>query len=127
MADGGVGHKRKEFASKIRSIRYKPSKTGFEDRKNLLATVIVLDGNWVTPDLEDKLTPFRMLTVAGWDYVVYPDQLAQAFKLIEQRLAESPDVKKSRNVLPFLQKEDEDLPLAAEEDAPPKLKKAKRK
>jgi hypothetical protein len=86
MADGGVGHKRKEFASKIRSIRYESHANGFRLREDIFATLIVLDGNWVTPDLEDKLTPFRMLTVAGWDYVVYPDQLNAAFSKIEASL-----------------------------------------
>src|SRR4029077_18178900 len=90
MAEGGVGHKRKEFASKIRTIRYVASKGRFVSREDIFATVIVLDGNWVTPDLDDPLMPFRMLTVAGWDYVVYPDQLAQAFALIQAQLRRLP-------------------------------------
>ena len=95
MADGGVGHKRKEFASKIRSIRYAAESNRFVRRLDIAATVIILDGNWVTPELEDTLTPFRMLTVAGWDYVVYPDQLTQAFSQIENNLKQK--VKKSAN------------------------------
>ena len=80
MSDGGVGHKRKEFASKVRSIRYVTSSAGrLVKRPSLLGTILIIDGNWVTPDLEDQLTAIRMLTVAGWDYVVFPDQLSGAF------------------------------------------------
>jgi hypothetical protein len=122
MADGGVGHKRKEFASKIRTIRYKALGTGFERRNDIFATVIVLDGNWVTPELTDKLTPFRMLTVAGWDYVVYPDQLAQAFALIEKDL----EFASRKTSTPLSLSEDEDLAMAAEEDAPQKFTKRRK-
>jgi hypothetical protein len=115
MADGGVGHKRKEFASKIRTIRYQSAKRGFELHKDIAATIIVLDGNWVTPDLEDKLTPFRMLTVAGWDYVVYPDQLSEAFARIEKSLGIG------KKVIPL--PTPAALPQAAEAEPTPKLKK----
>ncbi len=122
MADGGVGHKRKEFASKIRSIRYRADGKRFVRRDDILATIIVLDGNWVTPELEDKLTPFRMLTVAGWDYVVYPDQLAQAFALIEKDL----ESESSKTSTPIYLSDDEDLAMAAEEDTPQKLTKRRK-
>jgi hypothetical protein len=125
MADGGVGHKRKEFASKIRTIRYESTKNGFARREDIFATVIVLDGNWVTPDLEDKLTPFRMLTVAGWDYVVYPDQLSAAFAQIEAKLSGLPVAVKT--AFPARKKiglgSIEDLPMAAEAPKSPKLKR----
>ena len=88
MADGGVGHKRKEFCSKIRSIRYESDGESLVPRNDLYASILVLDGNWVTPDLEDKQLPFRMLTVAGWDYVVYPDGLSEAFCLLRAKLVE---------------------------------------
>jgi hypothetical protein len=122
MADGGVGHKRKEFSSKIRSIRYRADGKRFVRRNDILATIIVLDGNWVTPELEDKLTPFRMLTVAGWDYVVYPDQLAQAFALIEKDLKSE----SSKTSTPISFSEDEDLAMAAEENTRQKLSKRRK-
>ena len=131
MADGGVGHKRKEFASKIRTIRYENRKKGFALREDIFCTVIVLDGNWVTPDLEDKLLPFRMLTVAGWDYVVYPDQLNAALTAIESKLksssAREPLDTSSPKITPIQLPEEDDLAMAAEKDPSPKLKRAKRK
>lgn len=87
MSDGGVGHKRKEFSSKVRSIRYASAPDGkIRRRSSLLATILIIDGNWVTPDLDDQLTAIRMLTVAGWDHVVFPDQLAAALTRVKADL-----------------------------------------
>jgi hypothetical protein len=87
MSDGGVGHKRKEFSSKVRSIRYASTPDGkVRRRSSLLATILIIDGNWVTPDLADQLTAIRMLTVAGWDHVVFPDQLAAALTRVKADL-----------------------------------------
>jgi hypothetical protein len=87
MSDGGVGHKRKEFSSKVRSIRYASTPDGkIRRRPSLLATILIIDGNWVTPDLDDQLTAIRMLTVAGWDHVVFPDQLAAALTRVKSDL-----------------------------------------
>ena len=121
MSDGGMGHKRKEFSSKIRTIRYQKTKSGIIPRKNYFCSILIVDGNWITPKFEDPFMPIRMLTVAGWDYVVYPDGLSTAFAQIQNRLAsekESPS---------FLIPAEEPLPLAAETTTPIRIKKGSKK
>jgi len=93
--DGHAADKRKEFSSKIRSIRYQPAKSGFTQCTDIFSTILVIDGQWIPESNEDPLSHIRMLTVAGWDYVVYPDQLTQAFCKIENLL--NPKVKKLAN------------------------------
>ena len=122
--DGHAADKRKEFSSKIRSIRYQQKGNAFVPRADVAATVLVIDGKWIPESNEDPLSHIRMLTVAGWDYVVYPDQLTSAFAQIEKVMSASP----SRKVIP-LQSSDEfdELPMAAEPDPPPQLKRSTKK
>ena len=112
MSDGGMGHKRKEFSSKIRTIRYTHTKAGIIPRKNYFCSILIVDGNWITPKFEDPFMPIRMLTVAGWDYVVYPDGLPLAFAEIQKRL--DAERKPQEIHIP----EEEPLPLAAENKEP---------
>lgn len=82
--DGHSADKRKEFSSKIRSVRYQLARGGsVRGRADLAAAVLVIDGNWTRTDTDDWQSHIRMLTVAGWDYVVFPDQLATALNGIK--------------------------------------------
>jgi len=122
-SEGNAGHKWKEFSSKIRSIRY--SEAGgskFVRNQSIKATVLIIDGKWTRSGLDDPFALIRALQVAGWDYVVYPDQLAQAFALIEK------DIKSesSKTSTPLSFSEDDDLAMAAQEDAPQKLTKRRK-
>lgn len=83
--EGNSGHKWKEFSSKIRSIRYLYRGNSIIE-SNLYCSVLVIDGNWTRSDSADPFYQIRMLTQAGWDYVVYPDGLSEAFKLLKERL-----------------------------------------
>jgi hypothetical protein len=120
MSDGGMGHKRKEFASKIRTIRYRKTEAGITPRDDYFCSILILDGNWITPKLDDQFMPIRMLTVAGWDYVVYPDGLSDAFAAIKKRLTAKD--KPSAIHIP----DEIELPLAAEPDKPIQLKGRKK-
>jgi hypothetical protein len=123
--DGHAADKRKEFSSKIRSVRYQASKGRFVLRTDLAATVLVIDGKWIPESNEDPLSHIRMLTVAGWDYVVYPDQLSAAFAQIESKLgglpmaAETATPARKKIALGSIK----DLPMAAEVSKTPKLKR----
>ncbi len=119
MADGGVGHKRKEFASKIRTIRYKQSAKGIVPKEDYFSSILILDGNWITPKLEDPYMPIRMLTVAGWDYVVYPDGLSVAFSKIQKRI----DAEKETEAIVI--PEEVPMLLAAEPEEPIPITKKK--
>lgn len=78
--DGHSADKRKEFSSKIRSIRYVADAKGqITPNKNLAGAILVVDGNWTRTETDDWQSHIRMLTVAGWDFVVFPDQLSEAF------------------------------------------------
>jgi hypothetical protein len=120
--DGHAADKRKEFSSKIRSIRYHWRGQKCEMRADIAATVLVLDGKWIPETNADPLSHIRMLTVAGWDYVVYPDQLAQAFALIEKSLKSET----GKTATPMDLSDDEELAMAAEEDVPQKLTKRRK-
>jgi hypothetical protein len=91
-------------------------------RADIAATVLVLDGKWIPETNADPLSHIRMLTVAGWDYVVYPDQLAQAFALIEKSLKSET----GKTATPMDLSDDEELAMAAEEDVPQKLTKRRK-
>jgi hypothetical protein len=124
--DGHSADKRKEFSSKIRSIRYQANNGRFSLRTDLVSTILVIDGKWIPESNDDPLSHIRMLTVAGWDYVVYPDQLNAAFAAIEAKLDKGGKTKPAK-ITPIQFPEEEDLAMAAENEGAPKLKKAKRK
>jgi len=119
--DGHSADKRKEFSSKIRSIRYQADKGRFSSRTDLVSTILVIDGKWIPESNNDPLSHIRMLTVAGWDYVVYPDQLNTAFAAIEAKLEKDSKTKPAK-ITP-IQFPEEDLAMAAEKKAVPKLKR----
>lgn len=86
-SEGNAGHKWKEFSSKIRSIRYHHTGGGrFSVVKELYATVFVIDGNWTREGNADPLSLIKALHVAGWDFVVFPDQLSTAFNCVKSRM-----------------------------------------
>jgi hypothetical protein len=80
--------------------------------------IFVLDGEWKDKDV-------ARLHRSGWNHVV---RLADLEKTLRSVFGIATAKSKTpAKVIPFLMEEDEDLPLAAEEDVPAKLKKAKRK
>lgn len=117
--EGNAGHKWKEFASKMRSIRYESvGRDRFKIVDTCEATVLILDGKWTRETAIDPFSFIRVLQVAGWDYVVYPDQLTAAFAQIEKAMSASP----SRKVVPLHSSEEfDELPIAAESGIPTKL------
>ena len=125
-SDGNAGHKWKEFSSKIRSIRYEfCEKENFRAINSIHSTVLIIDGNWTRHAVDDPFALIRALQVAGWDYVVYPDQIASALDQIEAKLGGLR--KGAKTAVPTRQKivlgSIEDLPLAAENTNLPKLKR----
>jgi hypothetical protein len=69
--------------------------------------VLVIDGTWSREDM-------KVLQRAGWDYIFYPDEMAELVKLLR-----SFDMQKKREItIP-----EEDLPLAAESGNGVKLRR----
>lgn len=68
---GGAANKRKEIASRIRTIRYRWNGKEFEERK--FKSILILDGTW----LPSKT--IKMLYEAGWDVVAYPHHMEKIF------------------------------------------------
>lgn len=115
--EGHAADKRKEFSSKIRSIRYRQRKSGIIPRSDYFSSILIIDGKWVLPKSDDPYSHIQMLTVAGWDYVVYPDGLSDAFAAIKKRLAA--EASPAAILIP----EEEELLLAAEPDEPIQLER----
>jgi len=80
--------------------------------------IFVLDGEWKDKDV-------TRLHRSGWNHVV---RLADLEKILRSVFGiRASKTKASAKVMPFPLDEDDDLAMAAEDDAPPKLKRAKRK
>jgi hypothetical protein len=71
VSDAGKDHKRKELAARARNVKYKydtATKT-FERRADVERLALIVDGTFTDADL-------KVLADAGWDIIVYPDQIA---------------------------------------------------
>ena len=66
-----VNDKTKELAGRIRNVRYQydASNSTFSYRQGIDTYVLIVDGDWKNKHLET-------LTQAGWDKIIYPDEIA---------------------------------------------------
>lgn len=71
VSDSGKSHKKKELAARERSVRYEYDSQlkQFARRKGIDQTVLIVDGTFDDNDL-------RVLTEAGWNRIIYPDEIA---------------------------------------------------
>jgi hypothetical protein len=72
VSNAGKVHKKKELAARARNVRYQynsNTKT-FTRRSEVERLVLIVDGTFEDNDL-------RALAEAGWDSIVYPDEIAE--------------------------------------------------
>jgi hypothetical protein len=69
--DSHTNDKRKELCGRAVSLRYEwdPKRESYCPRRGVGQLVLILDGDWSQSDVE-------ALNRAGWDHVLYPDQLS---------------------------------------------------
>lgn len=70
VSDAGKYHKRKELAARARSVKYQyhPETETFTHREGVDQLALIVDGTFNDADL-------RVLAEAGWDTIVYPDEI----------------------------------------------------
>jgi hypothetical protein len=70
-SDAGKDHKRKELAARARNVKYEYDATTrtFKRRADVERLALIVDGTFTDADL-------KVLADAGWDIIVYPDQIA---------------------------------------------------
>lgn len=71
-SDAGKGHKVKELSARARIIKYQydPETATFSRRPEAQRLVLIIDGTFDAKDL-------RVLRLAGWDEIVYPDEISK--------------------------------------------------
>jgi hypothetical protein len=72
VSDAGKDHKKKELAARARSIKYQYSLSTrtFTHRPGVDQLALIVDGTFNDNDL-------KILASAGWDIIVYPDQIEE--------------------------------------------------
>jgi hypothetical protein len=75
--DSGRDHKRKELEGRIVGLRWQKLPTGFRPRAAAATTILVVDGKWLQSD-------FTALQKAGWDHILYCDDLGGMGSLIDK-------------------------------------------
>jgi hypothetical protein len=71
VSDAGKDHKRKELAARARNVKYEYDTTTktFKRRAEVERLALIVDGTFTDADL-------KVLADAGWDIIVYPDEIA---------------------------------------------------
>lgn len=76
-SDAGRDHKKKELCGRAIALRYSWNSTAsrFVPRAGIKKLILVVDGTWTQSDLD-------ALARAGWDEILYPDQMDKLTKAI---------------------------------------------
>ena len=114
--DNNGDHKSKEWGARRLATLYRMEK-GKIRKSEYQEGIFVLDGEWKDKDV-------ARLHRSGWNHVV---RLADLEKTLQSVFGISTPKAKTAQISPIPLPEEEDLAMAAETDAPPKLKRANRK
>ena len=114
--DNNGDHKSKEWGARRLATLYRMEK-GKIRKSEYQEGIFVLDGEWKDKDV-------ARLHRSGWNHVV---RLADLEKTLQSVFGISTPKAKTAQIIPIPLPEEEDLAMAAETDAPPKLKRVNRK